>query len=202
MKHCLIILVLSLLCVGMVGCTHSGSTANDQTPSQKADKALEELNLGTKMLNEGKFQGAEKHLKLALEVDTYSGLARNNLGNVYYQQGRYYDAAWQYQFAARLLPKNPEPPNNLGLVLEASNKLDDAIAQYEKAVALQPNNMQYMGNLARARICRGNRDDVTRKLLEDLIVIETRPTWREWEQRELAFWPKSNTPATNPYTTP
>jgi Tfp pilus assembly protein PilF len=168
------------------GCT-SSANSREKGPAAPTSKAAEELNLGTKLLHEEKYDGAEKHLRLALSLDAFSGLTHNNLGSVYFAQGKLYEAAREFQEAIKLLPQRPEPHNNLGLALEAGDKLDEAIGQFRQAVDLQPDNPQLLGNLARAHVRRGDRDPQTRQLLMELVEKETRPDWREWAKRELAL---------------
>lgn len=186
MRRSLLFVLLLGLAV-MAGCAHTASpTTKPAFSSPREQRAMEELTNGTKSLQDGDYEQAQKHLEASLKADAFSGLAHNNLGMVYYQQARYYDAAWQFQYASKVLPSRPEPHNNLGLVLEATGKTDEAIIQYQQAMALAPTGPQYLGNLVRAHVRRGDRDEKTRQLLQELLVIETRPDWRQWVQRELA----------------
>jgi Tfp pilus assembly protein PilF len=178
-----VLLSLALL----AGCASVANSRGNGSSANSSSKAAEELALGTKLLHEEKYDGAEKHLRLAVSLDAFSGLAHNNLGSVFFAQGKLYEAASEFQEAIKLLPGRPEPHNNLGLVLEAGNKLDEAIAQFRQAVDLQPDNPELLGNLARAHVRRGDRDPQTRQLLIDLMQKETRPEWREWVNRELAL---------------
>jgi Tfp pilus assembly protein PilF len=184
MKRRLVLLCLMVLS----GCVQSGPARQQSSAAgSQSSKALEQLTLGTKLLQEQKYNDAEKHLLQALSFDAFSGLAHNNLGSVYYAQGRLYDAAREFQDAIKLLPQRPEPRNNLGLVLEAGGKLDEAIVQYQQAMELQPDNPMLLGNLVRAHVRRGDRNAQTRQLLMDLLAKETRSPWREWARKELAM---------------
>jgi Tfp pilus assembly protein PilF len=158
-------------------------------PRRDADLARQENARAVKLLDSGDYDGAETALKAALAADIMCGPAHNNLGKIYFHQKKLYLAAWEFQYAMKLMPNQPEPPNNLGLVFEVTGKLDDAADSYAKAVALEPDNVQAMGNLARAHVRRGDRDDGVRVLLEKLVLRETRPDWRNWEQTTLATLP-------------
>jgi Tfp pilus assembly protein PilF len=192
-------LFLSLAClIALGGCAPATpSAASGLAPRRQPELALAQLTQGTELLQEKKYDQAEKCFLQSLDADPFSGLAHNNLGSVYYHQGRYYEAAWQFQYAIKLLPHHPEPHNNLGLVLEAASKPEEAISQYQQAVALEPDNPDLLGNLARAHIRRGDQDEQTRKLLLELAGKEERPEWRQWVQRELAtgHWLSHSEPA-------
>ena len=124
-----------------------------------------------KLLDEAKYDQAEKLLRDAVAADAMFGPARNNLGLVYYHTDRLYEAAWEFENAIRLMPYQPEPRNNLGLVLERAGKLTTAADAYAKARELEPDNPQYIGNLARAKIRNGDHDE------------QTRACWRNWCSR-------------------
>ena len=135
-------------------------------------------------ISEGRLEEAEKLLRDALTEDVMYGPAHNNLGQVYYQQKRYYEAAWEFQYAIRLMPHQPIPRNNLGMVFEATGQLDDAAEQYSLAVAEEPDNPELLGNLARVRIRQGHKGSELRELLQQIVMKDTRPEWREWAERQ------------------
>ena len=128
---------------------------------------------------------AEQLLRDALTADVMHGPAHNNLGQLYYQQQRYYEAAWEFQYAIRLMPHQPIPRNNLGMVFEATGQLDQAAEQYELAVAEEPDNPELLGNLARARVRRGDTGPEMRELLQQVVLRDTRPEWREWARQQI-----------------
>lgn len=138
-------------------------------------------------IHQNKYPDAEKLLKESLEADVTLGPAHNNLGKVYYHDNELYLAAWEFQYAAKLMPDLPEPRNNLGLVLESVGKLDEAVNSYDEAIKLRPDNAQFLGNDARARYQRGDHDERLRKLLQDLVMRDTRPDWSEWVRERLAL---------------
>lgn len=153
---------------------------------------------GMDLYEAGQLDQAEDILKRALEADLMFGPARNTLGMIYYQQAKYYQAAWEFEHASRLMPDRPEPRNNLGLVFEAAGKLDQAVAWYEKALDLAPDNTQMIGNLARTRMRRGNYDATTRDLLDQLVLKDTRPDWRDWAKEQRAMLSHTDGARTGP----
>ena len=98
-------------------------------------------------------------------------------------------------------PELPEPHNNLGLIYERSGQLPKAEAAYAEARRLEPDNPEYLGNLARARVRRGDRDPGTRRLLEELVLRDTRPLWVDWARRSLLRL-SAEPPAFDPATAP
>ncbi|MEM6506256.1 MAG: tetratricopeptide repeat protein [Planctomycetota bacterium] len=140
-------------------------------------------------LKEGRGEEAERLLRGALTEDVMYGPAHNNLGQLYYQQKRYYEAAWEFQYAIRLMPHQPIPRNNLGMVFEATGQLEEAIEQYGLAVAEEPDNPELLGNLARAHIRSGGRGPEVKEVLQQIVMKDTRPEWREWAERQLNLMP-------------
>ena len=139
------------------------------------------------LIDRGRYDEAERVLRRALDADVAYGPAHNSLGKVYFQQGKLYQAAWEFQYAAKLMPYQPEPRNNLGLVFERVGKLDEAVGWYERATTLEPDNPLLLGNLARARVRRGDRGEVVRALLTELVAKDSRAEWVEWAKERLVF---------------
>jgi hypothetical protein len=79
--------------------------------------------------------------------------------------------------------------------------MNEAVGEYQQALALEPNNPELLGNLVRARVRRGDADEQLQPLLEELVLKETRPQWREWAERELATR-KQSPPSPGPTTQP
>jgi Flp pilus assembly protein TadD len=149
------------------------------------DGARADTDRAYQMILEGKYSAAEPALKEAVVFDPMYGPAHNDLGLVYFRLNRLYDAAWEFEDAAKLMPKQPQPENNLGLVLEQAEQLPEAIAAYTKAYHLEPSNPEYIGNLARAHVRLGDKDDETRRLLQELVLRDTRPDWSDWARVNL-----------------
>jgi hypothetical protein len=68
-----------------------------------------------------------------------------------------------------------------------AGRLEDAIAMYYTAHELEPTNPEYLGNLTRARIRRGDRDEMLRHELQQLLFIDARPDWIDWAEDQLAL---------------
>src|SRR5438045_1867052 len=165
-------IIMILLAACLVGCQ---SHPRPVEHSFDNDLSKKENDLALRLLDEGKLEEAESHLKKSIEADVMYGPAHNNMGLVYYHQGKLYPAAWEFQSAIKLMPYQPEPRNNLGLVFEKAGKITSATEAYEKARQLEPDNPEFLANLARARVRRGDRDIETKKLLEELVMKDYRP---------------------------
>ncbi|HEV8607960.1 MAG TPA: tetratricopeptide repeat protein [Tepidisphaeraceae bacterium] len=176
-------MILLVLAAFLAGCQSKPRFSADRTFD--TDLAKRENDHALRLLDEGKLEEAESHLKRALEADVMYGPAHNNLGLVYYHQSKLYPAAWEFQSAIKLMPYQPEPRNNLGLVFEKAGKISNAAEAYEKARQMEPDNPEYLANLARAKIRRGDRDLETKKLLEELVLKDSRPQWSQWARINL-----------------
>lgn len=186
----LLIIFAFVFALCLVGCQSTGSPRDtyrtaDQDPVRNADTARRLHNRALELIADGKAESAMATLRRALEADITFGPAHNNLGKLLFDQGKLYAAAWEFQYAIKLMPHQPEPKNNLGLVLERAGKLDDAIETYRKAVDLEPDNPVLIGNLARCKHRRGDKDNEQRRLLQELVMKDTRPDWRQWAQEQL-----------------
>jgi Flp pilus assembly protein TadD len=183
MKSPLAIFALLLL---STGCQSSQTVTAEPPPAGDTALARRLNDDAFEMIRRGKHADAVPLLRRAIEADVTYGPARNNLGLVYYHQDQLYPAAREFDNAVKLMPYQPEPRNNLGMVFERVGKTQAAIDEYARARKLEPDNPQFIGNLARAKIRRGDRDDETRALLEELVFKDTRPEWRDWAKDQLS----------------
>lgn len=179
------------------GCASSSQLVAPQRDPEKArwfnDQALV-------LIRNDRYDDAEKLLNKSIDADVMFAQARNNLGLVYYHQDKLYLAATEFQNAIRLMPHNPEPRNNLGMVFERAGKFTEAAESYEQARKMEHDNPEYLGNLARAKVRRGDRDEETRRLLEEVVVKDSRPSWRDWARLQIIRMSSSPRPgaATGP----
>ena len=185
----LLLVAALLIATGCDSTPRQNASARYQTvaPGLKGntEKARELNTQATDLIAEGKYDEAEELLKDALTADVTFGPAHNNLGRIYYEKKQYYAAAWEFEYAAKLLPHHAEPRNNLGLVFEAVGDFDRAVGHYEEALLIEPNNPELIGNLARTRLNRGDRGPEVRQLLNDLMLMDTRPRWTDWARDKL-----------------
>jgi len=142
---------------------------------------------GIRALHKHEIDHAADLFRKAVEADARYGPAHNNLGLMHFEQGNLYQAAVAFQRARELMPNDPAVFYNLALTLESAGRIDEALAFYYQANERDPVNPNYLGNLVRLRLRLGERDDLLRQQLQDLVLIETRPEWRRWADRQLAM---------------
>ena len=183
---------LGLAWLAAMGCHRSSmppggytTAAEDPRRDTEAARALNAEGVGR--IEAGDLAKAERLFKEALTADVFHGTAHNNLGLVYYRQRRLYLAAWEFQYAVKLMPNRCEPRNNLGLVFEAVRQMDEAEKWYDEALALEPDNMETIGNLARALVRANRKDSKTRRILNEVVLKDTRPEWVAWAEERLVM---------------
>ncbi len=199
----------TLIIFSAAGCHPTAPVAPSNTLSgdvaKNAAMSRAQTGRGVDLIVAGKYTDAEPVLRRAIDADPLYGPAHNDLGLVYYRLNRLYDAAWEFEKAIKLMPRQPEPRNNLGLVLEEAGKLPEALQDFTLASEIDPANPEYLANLARVRLRMGLTDEQTRRVLESLILKETRPSVREWARFTLIRLQGTKineNPATVPATEP
>ena len=181
-------LTTASLLVGMVGC----AAFNDQQDSliriessRNPAKAQRLTLAGVNALEAGKPEYAAEKLLSAIRADPQYGPAHNNLGLLQFDDGKLYPAVLSFERARELMPSDPAVYYNLGLALEKAGRKNRALELYWQAVELDPTEPHFLGNLVRLRRRLGeNGPDVVAQL-QDLMLIETRPDWRNWASEQL-----------------
>jgi Flp pilus assembly protein TadD len=177
--------ILVTLVAAAGGCQFWQHPQTASAPGRDGSRARDLNDRAFRYIEKGDYEHAQKILRDAVAADPMFGPARNNLGLCYYHTNHLYEAAWEFENAIRLMPYQPEPRNNLGLVLEKAGKLSNAADAYAKARELEPDNPEFLGNLARAKVRRGDRDQETQILLEELVLKDSRPDWNDWARMNL-----------------
>ena len=193
------LLVVALSAVGTGGCASRGG-GSGPVGGPAVARAENERGLG--LLARGRHREAEEAFRRAQAADPAYWQTWNNLGLVYYDADDLYPAARAFDEAIRLMPGRPEPHNNLGLIYERAGQLNKAVEAYTAARRFGPGNPEYSGNLVRARFTRGDRDEDTRRLLEEVILRDARPQWVDWARRSLLRLNATPATATTATTVP
>lgn len=200
-----LLLILALL-LPLAGCDTGPDAAGrdpGEPPGPRDTQEAHRLNReAVAAIEAGRWDEAQTLLREALEADRLFGPAHNSLGKVHFHHQRLYQAAWRFQYAAELMPHRPEPRSNLGLVYEAAGQLEQAAGHYAQAMEEAPDNPEFIGNLARVRVRQGRRGPELRQLLEQLVMKDTRPAWRQWARRELALHRASSPDAAGDWVEP
>ncbi len=154
-----------------------------QNPAEAARLTL----VGVKALHHGEVERAADKFTAAIDADKTYGPAHNNLGLLHYEQGNLYQAALAFEQAMDLMPQDPAVYYNMALTLETAGRVFEAMDLYSQAVEMDPANPNFLGNLVRLRLRLGEDDPTVVTQLQDLILIETRPDWRRWADRQLSL---------------
>lgn len=195
--------ITTLLLVGMGGCAafnHQNDSLIRIKSSRNTAKAQRFTVAGVNALENGKLEYAKEKLLSAIRADPQYGPAHNNLGLLQFDQGKLYQSVLSFERAKELMPADPAVYYNLGLVLEQAGRTSQALDLYWQAVELDPTEPHFLGNLVRLRRRLGeNGPDVVAQL-QDLMLIETRPDWRDWaaEQLEVTLNPHLDRGPENP----
>ncbi len=155
--------------------------------SHDTGKASRLTLLGVKAMEGGDMDRAAEKFLAAVEADEAYGPAHNNLGLLHYEQGNFYQAVLAFERAMELMPDDPIVYYNLGLTLQAAGRVNEALDLYWQAVEMDPVNPNFLGNLVRLRVRLGEEGPELTTQLQDLALIETRPDWRRWADRQLAL---------------
>ncbi len=183
-------IVAMLLVAMLVGCASlkdSKESIIHVSASRNSAEAARLTLLGVKVLHHGDVDRATTKFMAAIHADDTYGPAHNNLGLLHYEQGNLYQAVLAFEQAMDLMPQDPVVYYNLGLSLETAGKTFEANDLYLQAVEMDPVNPVFLGNLVRLRVRMGESDPILVSQLQDLILIETRPDWRRWADRQLAL---------------
>jgi tetratricopeptide (TPR) repeat protein len=180
----------SVMVVMMVGCASLKGSREaiirvdaSRNPTEAARLTL----VGVKALEHGEIDRATNRFLDSIAADDTYGPAHNNLGLLHYEQGNLYQAAMAFEKAMDLMPQDATVYYNLALTLESAGRTFEAMDLYHQAVEMDPVNPYYLGNLVRLRLRLGEDDPTLVQQLQDLILIETRPSWRRWADRQLAL---------------
>lgn len=181
-----------IVCSGLLGSGCAALREDRETiirveSPRQTEKAQRLTLAGIKAMQLGELDHAYAKFTAALAADEQYGPAHSNLGLWHYDRGELYDAILSFERATELMPRDPIVFYNLGLALEAGGRVDEAMDLYWRAVEMDPSNPNFLGNLVRLRVRLGENSPEVIAQLQDLVLIETRPDWRQWADRQLAL---------------
>lgn len=188
----LIITIFLATCFCRCAATSQNDTVIAQASDRNAELASELNDKAVKLINNNKLDEAIKILNKSLDADDMFAPTHNNLGYIYLKKKQFYNAACSFEAVIKLNPLAPEPRYNLGLVYERAGRLDEAVDRYDQAHRFSPANPQFLAALINARLKRGDRDKEITQLLQELVLKETRPEWREWAEKKNALFKSDN----------
>ncbi|HBV64122.1 MAG TPA: hypothetical protein DEF45_13995 [Rhodopirellula sp.] len=181
-------LTTASLLVGIAGCAAFNAQHDSliRIKSNRNPAKAQRLTLaGVNALENGKPEYAEEKLLSAIRADPKYGPAHNNIGLLRFDDGKLYQAVLSFERARELMPSDPAVHYNLGLALEKAGRKNRALDLYWQAVELDPTEPRFLGNLVRLRRRLGETGPDVIAQLQDLMLIETRPDWRDWASEQL-----------------
>ncbi|MCX7945174.1 MAG: tetratricopeptide repeat protein [Deltaproteobacteria bacterium] len=130
-------------------------------------KKAKEHNLSAvRLIEESKFELAERHLELALEYNKNYAEAYNNLGVIYLKQNRLEKAEKFFLLAIEYNSDFAEAHNNLGYIYLVNNDFRRALQRFKSALSIDPAFVNARLNLARTYILMGEHKKAEPELLK------------------------------------
>ena len=114
------------------------------------DSAIAHNNAASMLVNAGRLEEAERHLRRALEIDPEYKQPRINLGNIYSRRDEYEKAEKHYQMVLDESPNAPAALKNLGLLRVLQERYEAAIPILRKALERDPNSVSALNSLGKA----------------------------------------------------
>jgi len=132
LKLACVIALCALLGACMAPAGKSG--VKDSQTDKRADAARVRVELGTRYMEQGKYELAQENLQKALEYDSNYVDAHTVIGVLYERLGRTKEAGDHYARAAELAPKSGAANNNYGQYLCASGRYTEAQRYFARAM--------------------------------------------------------------------
>ena len=117
------------------------------TVSKNPEAWLAHNNLGTALLDQGRFDEAVVHCSEALRINPTHTKIRCALGTALVGQGRFKEAVDHFSEALRIEPNFAEAHNDLGRALNEVGRFDEAIRHFSEAVRIKPEFAEAHSNL-------------------------------------------------------
>ncbi len=140
---------------GAAGAETNTAAAVGVSPLSDAAQAAEDMNRGTELFQQRKFQQAAALYAEAVRLVPDDETAHFNLALALARLGRSKEARQHYLEALRLFPEYAEAHNNLGNLLASQGQLDQAIEHFNQAVKAAPDSASAHNSLGTALMTRG-----------------------------------------------
>jgi len=108
---------------------------------------LADLNLGNRLLAQGRTEDAVALYRTAIRLEPNYPSTHFNLGRVMLDEGRTAEAIGEFQAVLRIVPADAEAHNNLGVALANSGRSSEAESEFEEALRCRPDYPRARENL-------------------------------------------------------
>ena len=127
-------------------------------------------NLGSALLDLGRFVEAEQHFRGALSIDPNFAEAHRNLGDALRLRGYFGDSESSLRRAIKLKPNAPEALCSLGLTLVSKGDTHDAKGRFRKVLKSKPRHVAALHGLGQVALMEGRWDEAE-KLFQQILEI-------------------------------
>jgi tetratricopeptide (TPR) repeat protein len=138
--------VLSVLTWGQCHVYRDVEALWRDTISKNPNAWIAHNNLGTALLDQGRFEEAVAHCSEALRINPNHAKIHCALGAALAGQGRFEEATRRFSEALRLEP-NAEAHNDIGSALNELGRFEEAISHFSQAIRLRPGFAEAHANL-------------------------------------------------------
>ncbi|HEX3514336.1 MAG TPA: tetratricopeptide repeat protein [Trebonia sp.] len=124
-----------------------GESHNRSTTRPSPESASTHAELGSVLIDQGRYQEAEAALREAIRLDRGHTSAHNDLGYLLNELQQYEEAETVLREAIRLDPENSNAHNNLGFALNELRRHQEGETVLREAIRLDPENSAAHNNL-------------------------------------------------------
>ena len=128
-------------------------------------------NLGSALLDLGRFIEAEQHFRGVLAIDPNFVEAHRNLGNVLRLRGYFAESENSLRRAIKLKPNSLEALCSLGLTLVARGRTHEARGRFRKVLKTKPRQIAALHGLGQVALMEGRFEEAA-KVLEQILEID------------------------------
>ena len=142
--------------VGLAGCRLGGGGASTtRAAGGGSARAVEAVDLGTRLRDEGLMDQALREFERAIEINPTMTTAYMGAGDIYRERGDFESAEAHYAGAVRTAPGEFDPNYWHGYALQMLNRVTEAVRAYLRALSIRPEDFHANLNLATAYLQLG-----------------------------------------------
>lgn len=144
-----------LTLTGLTGCRGGGRAASTRTTARAEGRAVEAVDLGARLKDQGLLDQALREFERAIEINPTMSTAYMGAGDIYRERGDYVSAEQHYGQAAQNAPGEFDPNYWHGYALQMLNRVTEAVRAYLRALSIRPEDFHANLNLATAYLQLG-----------------------------------------------